>query len=535
MMGVVAIININHLNGPKLQSSEVNKLSDGKVSKPRISLVIATPAFAASYLREQILSQLTRTFSITLIVERRIDLRSLEKSGISSIFTFSSSEYDEIKYAFFHQVLAWRMRTKSSSFKLRIEREYPAFPILIAETIRDLFFVLSKAIDISILGKKNRNKSFSSLIASVFKITSLFIINIFKSPWRKSKIRLCASRLVHPTFVRLYKSRLKLNQDILTILKTVKSDLVVYPNIGFGALSIQVASACKQLSLPSLYLLDNWDNISSKSVMWEKPDYINVFGPQSLQHAVEIQKFDRNQIFSCGTPRYEGYLTIKKDKKDFDRKNGETDIPYILFTDTMHSYNINPFLKILSEEVCSFRKETGGKLKVIYRPYPRPDLELKLQKIKKYPYVEIDHDTLARIQTTKGIGWKYSLPDDTYLPTLVGNAMFLAGGLTSMLLEAAMLGKRYVGIAHNEMFSRDNPRKLFLKYTHLQDIEKLSHIAICRNKDEFRKSVHNLIGGGLIGLDEKLLVEQLKWFYSQSHPSYPIALEEILKKIVFAN
>ena len=55
-------------------------------------------------------------------------------------------------------------------------------------------------------------------------------------------------------------------------------------------------------------LVDNWDNLCSKSVFLLKPYQVGVYSQQAKNHADRIQGLDNKSIFILGSPRYDLYL-----------------------------------------------------------------------------------------------------------------------------------------------------------------------------------------------------------------------------------
>ena len=100
-----------------------------------------------------------------------------------------------------------------------------------------------------------------------------------------------------------------MNKSVTKYLKKLKPDLVIYPTNAFEPLVSEIPIICKKLDIKSYFLIDNWDNLSSKSILINHPDYISVWENKQL---IMLEKFkiSKKSIFVCGTPRYE---TFKKD------------------------------------------------------------------------------------------------------------------------------------------------------------------------------------------------------------------------------
>ena len=88
-----------------------------------------------------------------------------------------------------------------------------------------------------------------------------------------------------------------MNKSVTKYLKKLKPDLVIYPTNAFEPLVSEIPIICKKLDIKSYFLIDNWDNLSSKSILINHPDYISVWGKQTANHARKIQKYQKKSIF----------------------------------------------------------------------------------------------------------------------------------------------------------------------------------------------------------------------------------------------
>ena len=80
-----------------------------------------------------------------------------------------------------------------------------------------------------------------------------------------------------------------MNKNISDYIAKIKPDLVVYPTNAFEPLVSEIPIICKNYKVKSYFLIDNWDNLSSKSILINQPDYISVWGKQTANHAKKIQ------------------------------------------------------------------------------------------------------------------------------------------------------------------------------------------------------------------------------------------------------
>ena len=119
---------------------------------------------------------------------------------------------------------------------------------------------------------------------------------------------------IFPFFKYFFIDRILPNEKIKKFIKKLKPDIVLYPTNAYEPLVSEVPKLCKSLNSKSFFLIDNWDNLSSKSILLNKPDYLAVWGEQTKKHATRIQNINSKRVFSIGTPRYDKFFYYKNYK-----------------------------------------------------------------------------------------------------------------------------------------------------------------------------------------------------------------------------
>ena len=97
-----------------------------------------------------------------------------------------------------------------------------------------------------------------------------------------------------------------------------------------------VSLAIKKMIIKTLdiCLVDNWDNLCSKSTFLIKPYKVGVYSQQAKNHADRIQGLNNNTVFIWGSPRYDLYL------KSAEKTTSKTTTkPYILYAGTSIYYD----------------------------------------------------------------------------------------------------------------------------------------------------------------------------------------------------
>ena len=151
------------------------------------------------------------------------------------------------------------------------------------------------------------------------------------------------------------------DNKIIEICDKIKPDLFIFPLQDAHIASFDLLQINKKNK--TLGLIDNWDNLSSRPTHQLKPKYISVWGKQTKEHAIKFQKFNKQNIFVIGTPRFSEYFKKRniKLKSNFKFK-------YFLFLESFNNYDNFFVLKKLDNFIEKNKKFKN--YKILYRPHP---------------------------------------------------------------------------------------------------------------------------------------------------------------------
>jgi hypothetical protein len=228
-----------------------------------------------------------------------------------------------------------------------------------------------------------------------------------------------------------------------------------------------------------MLLADNWDQMGSKAVFPQKPDFLCVIGEQSKIHAMKVLGFSESNTFVIGCSTYAHY----SDDKISSIKLGTRSANKILFLgSSLYSDEIASLLGI--QQALEESKEDFGDLEIFFRPHPvrqatqglsSPDFRL----VKLDPHFEKLRS--ANKVESRGIGTSFAL--ENYLE-LFRQAKFVVMVPTSMLLEASLLGKKIILLGHSEGSNPTSPEQLLKNFIHLDGVEQLPNVTVCRDLDD---------------------------------------------------
>jgi hypothetical protein len=154
---------------------------------------------------------------------------------------------------------------------------------------------------------------------------------------------------------------------------------------------------CKKIGVKTIALQENWDNVSSKTVITDEPDFFAVWGTQSQNHLMNIHKISESQIVTVGSPRFEGYFTAGFQPPIASNPNGEdTDLTakrYILLAGTGDGIDD----RMLIDETFKAINLISEPPLVVYRPHPFTRFEHDLDSlVRSFPSIVLDSGPGAR-------------------------------------------------------------------------------------------------------------------------------------------
>ena len=419
--------------------------------KKRIALVFFNELFVPHYELSGSLQDLATSCELTIIYAN--DILKTPK-----FFDSQQTKYYEphlrnrqINTKIFN-ILTWTNRRKSTSFRFRLARKNQ--------------FVRS-----DILAMDNR--SYRMFRYSKRLLYWLFVI-------MTNSLR--HNRLIAPTLLRWYKAHISPNNSLLECVGDEKYDLIICPVSGFDPDAFDLLDVCAVSKIKTLFVVDNWDNVSSKTIYWKKPTHIAVWGEQSLNHAIQIHDFAKKQVSIIGAPRYSNYFKDRSDKLE-----SPTDFPYILFLGTALFFDEYSCLVRLNE-IVKLNQALCPNLRILYRPHPfRQSSQSSYEVLPEY--VTLDSSS-SQIENGAVKGYT---PNLNHFARILQNCEFAIGGLTSMLIEAAIFGKDFLALVHDDKVNLTSQHNVLNSYEHFADLHKLETVHFLHHLEDLNFAFQYLL------------------------------------------
>ncbi|MBN2015041.1 MAG: hypothetical protein JW778_07670 [Candidatus Altiarchaeota archaeon] len=313
------------------------------------------------------------------------------------------------------------------------------------------------------------------------------------------------------------------NRELSRIVKELKPDIVLIPSSATDSLGTDATIVCKKIGIPCVHLINGWDNLSSKIVYPVNPDYLCVWGPQSVEHAERIHGIRPEKVFPIGVPTFDHYFRLR------DRElESPHPFKYALFAGCCVAFDEISALQILERAI----ERSGIKgFKVVYRPHPWRHRRSCFDEFRQENFKHVILDEQIKesyLRSNAYVSPADFLPSLDYYPALLKNAEFVICPLSTMTLESAIFEKPTLIIAYDDGIHVTSPHNLF-NYEHFRGIEKLDGMSLCKTKEAFETLFLSMCKDYVGSNPPKTRIrEQIKYYIYYDDSSYA----ERLKKVV---
>jgi hypothetical protein len=488
----------------------------------KIGIILTSKEFSRNYLATKAFAELAQSNEIKLLLYGDLDVQS-NLDPFDSVMQIKGLKKSWVG-VFIFDLFMIRFRYRSTSFKYRIARKFP-----------NIYWQLQYLRKNKVLGYKfeaghsevvkssNTNKQWLGDILRIVKKVLQILSRFCFSKCKKGFYFICGSFVLFPFVSKTLRVAFEMSAGKFEFIR--EFNLIIIPSSAHEPVVPLILKKARKYGVQTLLLVDNWDNLSSKSILWEKPDWLGCWGPQSVQHAVEIQDINPNQCFSIGTPRIDTYFVERK-KKITSRFN----YPYILFLGSSVPYAEVDFLYALDEEV-SLNSEIYGGARIIYRPHPlRGGWELP--SFKRLSSTILDPDLEDRVNSGQMRHNRDGyMPSLEHYPSLLQNAVCVVSGLTSMMFEASIFYKRCTILAFDEATNITSPKRILKNYVHFEGIESIPNLRIVHSYSEAIKSVRSDYNHQ-VDVDKNRIDSAVARFLFHDLDTYSVRLQKKVMKIL---
>ena len=331
--------------------------------------------------------------------------------------------------------------------------------------------------------------------------------------WNTRKKHLTVLYFFRPfrVFGNRYQKALGKSSVLPLEIRNKELDWLIIPCNAIDELITDYISEAKQLGIQTLVAIDNWDNLTSKSVYVIKPDHLTVMGRLCVEHARRIHEIPEDQVHPFGLPRFDGYRRNLLEQPIARVKTR----PQVLYA----GFSMAHSEKRVVDAIANFldAKYGTGEIEVVYRPHPIPIPRIDPYELTNLNISIHDHGNLERT----------SLPGLTNgLVDSLNSASVVVGAPTTLMLESMILGRPCVIDVTEDVFHRTNASNSAQNFVHMKDLLAVEQLKIGHTIDEVVKCVDELLSIGskttkynmthLYDVSAPLYIDQLMSFFLQA-------------------
>lgn len=420
----------------------------------KVALILTNEIFFRHYIQTGALEETAKNYDLTIIAEKQLQSLLEEHIVRQKIKYFEYPDHLDRQIRLVNELSLFANIDKCKDFAFRIKRKYNSSP--------------HKAD-----GSLFTNPRFLRLKVFIKKLLYYFL----------------AIQPVRKLINRTTKRWIERKSPLRHLIREGNFDVVLCPSNAGGSIDTDIAAmtGTSGQSTKTVLLIDNWDNLSSKYVMPYHPNLVVVWGEQTKFHAISIQNLKPKQVMALGTPRFSFYFNTTsndaKNEKTFQIIRKSMPKKYALFLGSQTFWDENSTLK----KIRSILETKFPDLQLVYRPHPWRETFGK--KINSDHKVMIDPTLDYLSHKTSG----FSLPNLSLYRSLLENSEFLIGGCTSMIIEASILRKKYLLMAHDDGNPLQSPYEYFTKCEHQNMTSALNNVCICYSEAELEASLNDLM------------------------------------------
>ena len=309
------------------------------------------------------------------------------------------------------------------------------------------------------------------------------------------------------------------DEKLSKLITKINPELILMPSSGYEGEAFEIIKIAKDKKIPTLMLVDNWDNLCSKTILTRKPDFMAVWGRQTKEHAMRIHSMKSNQVIILGTPRFIQYFSTngKKPSSVYPFK-------YALFAGNALAFDELATLRVLDKLIDKHLLN----LTIIYRPHPWRHPRKCADTFFEYDFKHVKLDEDAKNYYKRELGDSYA-PDLNYYPRLLANMEFMICPLSTMLIEGLLFDKKVFVLAYDDGIHLTNPKNAFKYYEHFEGIGKLANVTIIDTFDSLVKITNHGTRKNNIRENERA---SLDYYIASDTANYQLNLQKITDKIM---
>lgn len=321
-------------------------------------------------------------------------------------------------------------------------------------------------------------------------------------------------------------------RELEILLDRYKPDILLHPSTFDGYFVNDFVAQGAKRKIPTILLMNSWDNPSIKRATSGLPDWVAVWGEQTRRHANYFMHIPLDRIAILGAAQFEVYRTAPRlARNQFRHEHGMlNDCQILLYAGSSKGALESLHLQWLNDAVAA---GILPKLSILYRPHPWgiSQQEARIILEGRWPHVFIEHSMRPFLESicagTNGSGFlmaEYARTHD-----ILSCVDAVISPLSTIILESALHGLPVMCFFPYEEDKIGNWGSL-RKLVHFEDIFKSPAVLVANRYPDFIPKVAELMKHAEDVEFKSRIIKEMQ-FFCEFHPKgYGAALLDLIDR-----
>jgi hypothetical protein len=338
--------------------------------------------------------------------------------------------------------------------------------------------------------------------------------------------------ITHGFYKRRMMARIGGSPALEALLAEERPDLILHPTVLEGLFVSDLVQWGKAHGVPTVYLMNSWDNPAVKAMLLGPPDRLVVWGEHSRQLAHDRIGVPLDSILSFGAAQFDVYRRPPRESREaYRRRLGVAPgLPVLLYAGSSKGLNETRHLQALEEAI-----ESGAlpACVVLYRPHPwraRGEGEEDFFT-RAWRHVHMAPDMADYYRRT----WKgdeaiyFADYEETHVTLNAVDAV--VSPLSTILLEAALLGKPIAAYLPEEDMKGNVHMFTMVRTVHYREFFERVDCLRIESRDGLVPACAELLGLASAPGRAERLQKQCEYFVARTESSYAEQLRGLVLEL----
>ena len=366
------------------------------------------------------------------------------------------------------------------------------------------------------------------------KVLPLYFTNVgWKAIFIFSLLNLPIINSIYKTYLNR-KLKFTESDELKNLFITEKPDLIIHPTTLSGYFVNDGISICNKLNIPHIFIMNSWDNPSTKKSIASKPNKLLVWGKQTYNHAITYIKMNSMDVIKFGVPQFEIYKKKPKITKLQFRiqHNFSKNQKIILYAGVNRGKKEHEHLMILSNAI---EQKIIPNYKILYKPHPwgcmKETAKLIVENKIKHVFPEKESKKYLTSIANGTNEKKFYMASYKRTNDILKSVDLVISPLSTILLEAGLLGLPVLCIFPEEEQNSFFHKRLN-KFPHFESLIKVNNIFFVYKKNELIIELKKIIKVSKNQYFSRELKNDLKFIVSNFEEMYSYRLSKLVSKLV---